>query len=41
VPLLAAKVPARQGAQTLARLQQRMQQACGNQVDGACRDWLG
>lgn len=29
-----------QGAETLARLQQRMQQACGEQVDGACKDWL-
>lgn len=29
-----------QGAETLARLQQRMQQACGDQVDGACKDWL-
>lgn len=29
-----------QGAQTLARLQQRMQQACGEQADGACREWL-
>lgn len=28
------------GAETLARLQQRMQQACGEQVDGACKDWL-
>ncbi len=26
-----------QGAETLARLQQRMQQACGEQVDGACK----
>lgn len=29
-----------QGAETLARLQQRMQQACGEQVDGACKEWL-
>lgn len=29
-----------QGAQTLARLQQRMQQACGDQADGACKEWL-
>ncbi|AWH29406.1 dihydroneopterin aldolase [Stenotrophomonas sp. YAU14A_MKIMI4_1] len=29
-----------QGAQTLARLQQRMQQACGEQSDSACRNWL-
>lgn len=29
-----------QGAQTLARLQQRMQQACGEQADGACKEWL-
>lgn len=28
------------GAQTLARLQLRMQQACGDQVEGACRGWL-
>ncbi|WP_369039173.1 thioredoxin family protein [Stenotrophomonas maltophilia] len=30
-----------QGAQTLARLQQRMQQACGEQRDAACKEWLG
>ncbi len=30
-----------QGAQTLARLQQRMQQACGEQPDAACKEWLG
>jgi len=29
-----------QGAETLARLQQRMQQACGEQIDSACRGWL-
>lgn len=28
------------GAETLARLQQRMQQACGEQIDSACRGWL-
>lgn len=28
------------GAETLARLQQRMQTACGDQVDSACKDWL-
>lgn len=30
-----------QGAQTLARLQQRMQQVCGEQPDAACKEWLG
>ena len=29
-----------QGTETLARLQQRMQQACGDQADSGCRDWL-
>ena len=29
-----------QGAETLARLQQRMQQACGEQIDSACKGWL-
>jgi len=28
------------GAETLARLQQRMQQACGEQADNACKGWL-
>ncbi|WMJ69453.1 thioredoxin family protein [Stenotrophomonas sp. 24(2023)] len=29
-----------QGGETLARLQQRMQQACGTQAEGACHGWL-
>ncbi|MDN8662632.1 thioredoxin family protein [Stenotrophomonas indicatrix] len=28
------------GADTLARLQQRMQAACGEQVDSGCKEWL-